>query len=415
MDRHSPAAVLHTCAQFFRGRLHKSLLASKQIQGGNILTPYVAVESVTECAEIARTNSRVFFTYINVSQACILHGFPGRNQLDVRLPSSTMTAAVLATPPLAALVARLLKEKYSTAPECTASSLLSDRTCLLWSPLPVPSAGGVVAGWIIDPIMQHENQGVVFATMTINPSTDGQDDGEIDDSASEELAGSLSQAECAAFSSERPLFFQHDSKDQTCTIYRNKKVPTTSTSFLWAGTTAPAAHRGNIFPAPTVQLPHKSTELTCRRACIPTATQCFGSIFHAGNQSCALYVAPRHRASSASLAIPSRKFGWTLSSGQKSMQMKSSHEFDTVHVFGTAHQDDHELFMASDVVHAISDAKTKVVFIYMTAGDAGTKDGWWQSRELGTLAATRVLVEAAGHYDATQLIATNGDRKPHGG
>ncbi|CAK5206281.1 unnamed protein product, partial [Aphanomyces euteiches] len=41
---------------------------------------------------------------------------------------------------------------------------------------------------------------------------------------------------------------------------------------------------------------------------------------------------------------------------------------------------------------------TKVVFIYATAGDANRTDGWWQAREVGTLASSKFFVDDFGYY-----------------
>src|SRR5215813_4072251 len=37
----------------------------------------------------------------------------------------------------------------------------------------------------------------------------------------------------------------------------------------------------------------------------------------------------------------------------------------------------------------------KVVFIYVTAGDAGQTNGWWEAREQGALAAVREALPSA--------------------
>ncbi|CAK4687510.1 hypothetical protein LEN26_007985 [Aphanomyces euteiches] len=71
-----------------------------------------------------------------------------------------------------------------------------------------------------------------------------------------------------------------------------------------------------------------------------------------------------------------------------------------VHFYVTAHQDDHELFMSKPIYASFRDPTTKIVFIYTTAGDANRTDGWWQAREVGTLAATKFFVQDFGYYTA---------------
>ncbi|CAK4687489.1 hypothetical protein LEN26_007988 [Aphanomyces euteiches] len=69
-----------------------------------------------------------------------------------------------------------------------------------------------------------------------------------------------------------------------------------------------------------------------------------------------------------------------------------------VHFYITAHQDDHELFMSKALYASFHDPSSKVVFIYLTAGDANRTDGWWQAREVGTLAASKFSVQDFGYY-----------------
>ncbi|CAK4873652.1 unnamed protein product [Aphanomyces euteiches] len=70
----------------------------------------------------------------------------------------------------------------------------------------------------------------------------------------------------------------------------------------------------------------------------------------------------------------------------------------SVHFYVTAHQDDHELFMAKQLYASFRDPFTKVAFIYTTAGDANRTDGWWQAREVGTLASSKFFVDDFGYY-----------------
>ncbi|KAF0713952.1 hypothetical protein As57867_004127, partial [Aphanomyces stellatus] len=62
---------------------------------------------------------------------------------------------------------------------------------------------------------------------------------------------------------------------------------------------------------------------------------------------------------------------------------------------------DHELFMAVPVYNSIKNPTTKAVFVYMSAGDAGQTNGWWEAREVGTVAATKTWVNLFGQYAPT--------------
>jgi hypothetical protein len=69
------------------------------------------------------------------------------------------------------------------------------------------------------------------------------------------------------------------------------------------------------------------------------------------------------------------------------------------------HPDDWQIFRADQ---AYKDMWAKVVFIYISAGDGGRKDGWWQCRELGAImSAVRVLPSPLPRIDVG-VVAFNG-------
>ena len=57
----------------------------------------------------------------------------------------------------------------------------------------------------------------------------------------------------------------------------------------------------------------------------------------------------------------------------------------------SAHQDDWQLFRGERAWSDVMSGAT-VVFVYVTAGDAGRRDGWWEAREEGALASSRLIV-----------------------
>ena len=61
----------------------------------------------------------------------------------------------------------------------------------------------------------------------------------------------------------------------------------------------------------------------------------------------------------------------------------------------TAHEDDWQLFRGQQAYNDLVTPTKKVVFIYMTAGDAGQTNGWWEARERGALAAVREALPVA--------------------
>ena len=69
-----------------------------------------------------------------------------------------------------------------------------------------------------------------------------------------------------------------------------------------------------------------------------------------------------------------------------------------------AHQDDWELFMG-DRAYTSGQVATKVVIVYMTAGDGGESTSWWMTRELAARQAVDVIAPAAGVWNcAPQAI-----------
>ncbi|ETV92739.1 hypothetical protein H310_12972 [Aphanomyces invadans] len=78
-----------------------------------------------------------------------------------------------------------------------------------------------------------------------------------------------------------------------------------------------------------------------------------------------------------------------------------------VHIYTTAHQDDHELFMANTYHYSIADASTKVVFVYTTAGDdKDALNSWRIARERGTLAASTAWVDNIGKFNSSPKTET---------
>ena len=86
--------------------------------------------------------------------------------------------------------------------------------------------------------------------------------------------------------------------------------------------------------------------------------------------------------------------GVSLSAGAQSPRAAT---LDAVIV---AHQDDWQLFMG-DVVARRVQAGSRVVFVYLTAGDDGRDSLYWTARESGALASTRVAVGVAATEPVT--------------
>jgi LmbE family N-acetylglucosaminyl deacetylase len=70
-----------------------------------------------------------------------------------------------------------------------------------------------------------------------------------------------------------------------------------------------------------------------------------------------------------------------------------------------AHQDDWQLFMG-DIVAKRVQTGSRVIFIYLTAGDDGRDSLYWTTRERGALQSTRIAVAEAAADTATDHCST---------
>ncbi|ETW03789.1 hypothetical protein H310_05155 [Aphanomyces invadans] len=136
-----------------------------------------------------------------------------------------------------------------------------------------------------------------------------------------------------------------------------------------------------------------STASDCYKLCVPSQNLCFASVFDSATKTCT-YVQPSFNAAST--------LGWII---PKTLPDTMA-TVNQVDFYVTAHQDDHELFMSAPIYYSIKDPTTKSVFVYLSAGDADQKDGWWQARETGTLAATRTWVNMFGKFSPTAVNTT---------
>ncbi|KDO16313.1 hypothetical protein SPRG_18154, partial [Saprolegnia parasitica CBS 223.65] len=130
----------------------------------------------------------------------------------------------------------------------------------------------------------------------------------------------------------------------------------------------------------------------CHRQCLPSKSNCFASSYLM--EKCSLYTALYRPRSTLGVISPKTTLPVAPTTRTSSV------------LFLTAHQDDHELFMSGQVAKAVADPDTAVACIYMTAGDAGSNNGWYEAREAGTLAATRAWVQAAGRFDPVQRTSS---------
>jgi len=75
--------------------------------------------------------------------------------------------------------------------------------------------------------------------------------------------------------------------------------------------------------------------------------------------------------------------------GQAAGGTDTANQYSSLAFYVSAHQDDWQLFRGQQAYTDLASSAKKVVFIYMTAGDAGQTNGFWEAREQGALAAVR--------------------------
>lgn len=71
-----------------------------------------------------------------------------------------------------------------------------------------------------------------------------------------------------------------------------------------------------------------------------------------------------------------------------------------------AHADDDLLFMNPDIANSIADGETNVT-VFITAGDAGYEDWYWQGREVGAKAAYALMADADDWVDETVSLTND--------
>jgi len=69
--------------------------------------------------------------------------------------------------------------------------------------------------------------------------------------------------------------------------------------------------------------------------------------------------------------------------------------YSRVVYYVSAHPDDWQLFRGEQAYYDLYVVGAKVVFIYLTAGDAGKTNGWWEVREESAVASLRPALPAA--------------------
>ncbi|OQR84980.1 carbohydrate-binding protein [Achlya hypogyna] len=359
--------------------------------GDTLVSYFPLVASAGECATVAATYSFSLFTFAPASKLCILHNFgtmapTGETWMATgggsfaQHPQQTFPVGFTAQTSAANLDAC----KAACTGACAGVNFLTTGDCILVMPprSTDDDADGVVGGWVLDSLRWTDvPNGVQFATMTDR------------DVSSKVVVGTgVENVErCVALITAQPntknAIFVYDAPARKCYAVPTSVAALSELRLVNYPTTPLVLSKQTLRGVDAVQLLDATSATDCHRRCIPSQTNCFASAYHAQQTGvCTLYVST-YRAGSTVGVVAARAL---LPSGPPSRNKTA--------IFLTAHQDDHELFIPAQVHAALSDPSTTVVFIYMSAGDAGRTDGWYQAREAGTVAATQAWVQTFGLY-----------------
>ncbi|OQS03281.1 hypothetical protein THRCLA_04432 [Thraustotheca clavata] len=353
-------------------------------------------QTIGECAIMVSTSGYNYFTYVSSTQICVVHDFSSTTALSYGMypgqNPSVMNAAIPTDFQIgqtnSANLAACQTSCLSFA-NC-ASVSYSGTTCTYFGP--VATQAGIYAGWVVDPIVWNEVAGSMqYVTMPKRSiSTQG---------FTTTTASSIKSVSACATSAKTKnvIMFSYDSSKSTCT-YITPPKPSNSASLnlqLFNYPTSPAKYAGYSLPQTTgsTHAVNAGNADDCQKLCVPSISGCFGTVFDSSSKTCTHYV-PSY---SATITI-----GWIAPDNLP----KSVANPTAVNFFVNAHQDDHELFMATKLYDSFASLSTKIVMIYTSAGDAGATDGWWQAREQGTIASAQSFIKLFGLFSPVRTLST---------
>ncbi|OQR85034.1 hypothetical protein ACHHYP_12399 [Achlya hypogyna] len=361
--------------------------------GAEISSPYASVVSVGECARLAASQRFPFFTYLPSPQLCVPHDFaPAHSGARATLrhpmagPHATMEYPT--TAPRA-----FTQVSPATTPEtCLSACEAANTTCAGYQffngscELVVPRAApvDVVAGWVHQTIEHTED---VMIRMAHMPGFALEGYTERHGSKKSSLYACGEWVEIT-----QHTLFHYNSETQECAYFDQVKE-SNKTIQLYYYTNELVQLPGDLAHTPVLASLTAPSAAACDALCLPAKDNCFATVYDAATQSCVLHTPTPHA---------NRTLAWLAP-----RKLLDNHATVTeAHFYGTAHQDDHELFMAESVVRHLNSTTSKAVFIYTTAGDANETNGWWEAREFGTLAASKAWVEAFGLFNSRLRIET---------
>ncbi|KDO18242.1 hypothetical protein SPRG_16326 [Saprolegnia parasitica CBS 223.65] len=350
------------------------------------------VQSIGECAVMSSSSGYHFFTYVASTQICIVHDFSSATpsyalhpsqpaKVLTHVPSSEFVLGV--NPSTASLAA--CQAACGNLATCAAVTF-AGTTCTFYGP--AASKAGVVAGWVHDPIKWNEVPGSMqYVTMP-------QRTVPLTGATTAASTTSKTVAACASAARAKSVsLFTFDTAKSACLLVTLPKASATSTLYLYNYPASPLVLPGQALPAGATTPVSATSGTECHKLCVPSSSGCVGAAFDSATKSCVLHLATYAASTTIGWVVPT-----TLPS---SVATPTSVEF-----YINAHQDDHELFMAAKLYDSFSKPTAKIVMIYTSAGDAGATDGWWQARELGTLASSQTFVKLFGLFSPVRKTST---------
>ncbi|RHY25966.1 hypothetical protein DYB32_007981 [Aphanomyces invadans] len=353
------------------------------------LAPYINVTSPGDCAVLTTAYKGYFFTYLPSLLVCLVHD----NTADTTL--QMLDASVVGKPATATTYPQMLDDAFKLAPlanvatnadclkACQAKGTCAGvvysataKSCTFFQPKPSTDAN-VVAGWVNKAIWSVDSSGVQYSRMPMATLPRAY--------LTEVMPGVATLDVCAKFAKGRgKTLFTFVATTKACTTF----TPTASTSRslrLINTPVVPVALSGSFGTDVAKVVMSAVTAADCYKLCVPTQSNCFGAMFDSNTRACT-YLQPAFD--------PLSTLGWIIPSTLPTTMAKVSQ----VDFYITAHTDDHELFMSAPVYNSLKTSTTKSVFVYLSAGDGGQTNNWWQAREIGTVSATKTWINIFGTY-----------------
>nr|AIG55565.1 secreted protein [Thraustotheca clavata] len=354
---------------------------------------FALIQSIGECAMMSSSSGYSLFTYVTSTKICVVHDFGSPSTSTFAMNKQQAPIALQQQIPMDFSLGK--NTSVSSQQDCQkscnqiancAATTFSGTTCTYFGP--AKSQDGVSAGWVIDPIVWNEKpNSMQYITMTMRSinlsgySTQNGNAKTVDDCANAALQ-------------KKTQLFSFDTSKKVCTL-ASLPIKASMTLQLYNYPSAPAVFTNFDLASGTTQqtMSNTASASECQKLCIPSSSGCMGSVFNTQSKQCILHI-PDYSATTT--------IGWIIPETLTSVVKNPT----AVNFYVNAHQDDHELFMASNLYDSFSKSTTKIVMIYMSAGDAGATNGWYQAREEGTLASAQSFVKLFGLYSPLRKTET---------